>query len=198
MHPKPKSKKEKPQMTTENSAPPVILGRYAGFFSRAAAYIVDRSIVFAIAFTIMLVIDYFLSLFGIDQWLAARVGSSTNQIITLLLSSVGINLVVSIFYNIFFWILSGQTPGKRFLGVRVMRIDGKRLKLSNAIWRQIGYYISTILYLGFIWILFDNKRQGFHDKIAGTIVTYSWPEGRMRGTFVIERVQRFHDRRLKS
>jgi uncharacterized RDD family membrane protein YckC len=194
---KPKSKKEI-QMSADNPAPPVILGRYAGFFSRAAAYVVDRVIVFTIVFVIMLVIDYFLSLFKLDQWLAARIGSSTNQIITTLLSSIGINLVVSIFYNIGFWMLSGQTPGKRFLGVRVMRADGERLKLRNAIWRQIGYYISTILYLGFIWILFDNKRQGFHDKIAGTIVTYSWPEGRMRGTFVIERVQRFRDRRLES
>ena len=185
-------------MSTENPAPPVILGRYAGFFSRAAAYVVDRLIVFAIVFVIMLVVNYFISLFRIDQWLAARVGSTTNQIITLLLSSIGITLVVSFFYDISFWMLSGQTPGKRFLGVRVMRADGERLKLRNAIWRQIGYYISTILYLGFIWILFDNKRQGFHDKIAGTIVTYSWPEGRMRGTFVIERVQRFQDRRLKS
>ena len=185
-------------MTNENPASPVILGRYAGFFSRAAAYIIDQVIIFAIVFVIMLVIDYFLSLFRIDQWLAARVVGSTNQIITLLLSTVGINLVFSIFYNIGFWMLSGQTPGKRFLGVRVMRADGQRLKLSNAIWRQIGYYISFILYLGFIWILFDNKRQGFHDKIAGTIVTYSWPEGRMRGTFVIERVQRCQDRRQKS
>ena len=185
-------------MTTENPAQPVILGRYAGFFSRAAAYFVDRLIVFTIVFVIMLVLDYFLSLFRIDQWLTARVGSSTNQIITLLLSSVGINLVVSIFYDISFLMLSGQTPGKRFLGVRVMRADGQRLKLGNAIRREIGYFISTILFLGFIWILFDNKRQGFHDKIAGTIVTYSWPEGRMRGTFVIERVQRYQDRRLKS
>ena len=185
-------------MSIENPAQPVILGRYAGFFSRAAAYIIDRLIVFAIVFVIMLVINYFLSLFKLDQWLATRVGSSTNLIITTLLSSFGINLVISIFYNISFWMLSGQTPGKRFLGVRVMRADGQRLKLRNAIWRQIGYYISFILYLGYIWILFDNRRQGFHDKIAGTIVTYSWPEGRMRGTFVIERVQRFQDRRQKS
>ena len=54
-------------MSTENPAPPVILGRYAGFFSRAAAYLVDRVIVFAIAFIIMLVINYFLSLFKLDQ-----------------------------------------------------------------------------------------------------------------------------------
>ena len=86
-------------MTTENPAQPVILGRYAGFFSRAAAYFVDRLIVFAITLIIMLVINYLLSLFKLDQWLAARVGSSTNQIITTLLSTVGINLILSIFYN---------------------------------------------------------------------------------------------------
>ena len=122
----------------------------------------------------------------------------TRSIITFLLTALGSYLVVSVFYDIGFWMLSGQTSGKRILGVRVMRADGKRLRLGNAIRRQVGYWISTILYLGFIWILFDNKRQGFHDKIGGTIVTYSWPEGRMRGTFVIERVQRFQDRRSKT
>ncbi len=78
--------------------------------------------------------------------------------------------------------------------MRVLRKDGTRVRLGNALRRQIGYWISGIFYLGFLWILFDNKRQGFHDKIAGTIVTYSWPEGRLRGTFVIERMQRFTDR----
>ena len=186
-------------MSTENAPPPMILGRYAGFFSRAAAYAIDRVIVFVIAFLIITVINYFLSLFLGDQWLAGwDETTSTRTVITVLLYSIGINLVVSIFYNISFWILSGQTPGKRILGVRIMRTDGGRLKMSNAIWRQLGYYISSILYLGFIWILFDNKRQGFHDKLAGTIVTYSWPEGKMRGTFVIERVQRFQDRRSNS
>ena len=81
------------------------------------------------------------------------------------------------------------------LGVRVIRTDGGRLRLKNAILRQIGYWISTFFYLGFLWILIDNKRQGWHDKIGGSIVTYSWPEGRMRGTFVVEHVQRFRDQR---
>ena len=123
-----------------------------------------------------MVINYFLSIFKLDQWLAARLGSSANQIITTMLSSLSIYIVISVFYDISFWMLSGQTPGKRILGLRVLRTDGKRLMFRNAFWRRVGYYISTILYLGFIWILFDNKRQGFHDKIAGTIVTYSWPE----------------------
>ena len=50
--------------------------------------------------------------------------------------------------------------------------------------------VSAILFLGYLWILFDNRRQGFHDKLAGTIVVYSWPEGLMRGTLVRDRVLR--------
>ena len=186
-------------MSTEQTPPPVILGRYAGFFSRAAAYGLDRLISFGIAFVIMLVIEFFLNLFGVDQWLENLSGDATvNAVLAILLSTLVINLLVSIGYNVGFWVMSGQTPGKRVLGVRVMRKDGTRLTLGNALLRQVGYWISAIFYLGFLWILFDNKRQGFHDKLAGTIVTYSWPEGRLRGTFVIERVQRFTNRGSKT
>ena len=182
-------------MSTDKLQPPVILGRYAGFFSRGAAYLLDRAICFGIAFLIALVIDYFLRLFGIDQRLETlSQDAPLTAFFAILLSAVGLNLLVTISYNIGFWMMSGQTPGKRVLGVRVMRSDGTRVRLGNAIRRQIGYWISGIFYLGFLWILFDNKRQGFHDKIAGTIVTYSWPEGRLRGTFIIERVHRFTDR----
>jgi uncharacterized RDD family membrane protein YckC len=107
---------------------------------------------------------------------------------------MGIYYIVSFLYDVSFWVLSGQTPGKRVLGVRVMRTDGKRLTLGKAVLRRIGYWVSAIFFLGFLWILVDNRRQAFHDKLAGTIVTYSWPEGRLRGTFVIERVQRFTGR----
>lgn len=186
-------------MSTEKTPTPVILGRYAGFFSRGAAYALDRLITFGIVFVIMLVIDYFLSLFEVDQWLESLSNDAAlNAILLLLLSTLGIYLLVSIVYNVGFWMLSGQTPGKRVLGVRVMRTDGTRLRLGNALRRQVGYWISAIFTLGFLWVLFDSKRQGFHDKLAGTIVTYSWPEGRLRGTFIIERTRRFTDRGSKS
>jgi uncharacterized RDD family membrane protein YckC len=186
-------------MSTEGTQPPVILGRYAGFFSRGAAYALDRLICFGITFLIMLVIDYFLSLFRIDQQLENLAQDAALQaLLAILLSSLGVLFLVSTVYNTAFWLLSGQTPGKRVLGVRVMRTDGTRLRLGNALRRQVGYWISAIFYLGFLWILFDNRRQGWHDKLAGTIVTYSWPEGRLRGTFVIKHTQRFTGRRSKT
>ena len=143
----------------------------------------------------MLVIDYVLRLFRLDQRLETlSEGAALNTGLAILLLIVGLNLLITVGYNVGFWMMSGQTPGKRVLGVRVIRTDGTRLRLGNALRRQVGYWISSIFYLGFLWILFDNRRQGLHDKIAGTVVTYSWPEGRLRGTFVIERVQRFTDR----
>jgi uncharacterized RDD family membrane protein YckC len=179
--------------------PPVVLGRYAGFFSRGAAYALDRLISSGITFVILMVIDFFLSLFQVDQWLANAVQDNPIfAVLALLLSTAGLQILVSIIYDIGFWMLSGQTPGKRVMGLRVIRADGTRLRFGNAVRRQIGYWISAIFFIGFLWILFDNKRQGFHDKLAGTIVTYSWPEGKLRGTFVIERVQRYTDRRSRS
>jgi uncharacterized RDD family membrane protein YckC len=185
---------EEGPMTNKEAPYPVILGRYAGFFSRGAAWVIDRAIIFGITTVVLLIIDFFFGLFGIDDWLASLNSESTVQGLAILFSSVGIFLLVSIGYNIGFWLLSGQTPGKRVLGVRVIRKDGTRLKMGNAVRRQIGYWISAIFFLGYLWILVDNKRRGFHDILAGTMVTYSWPEGRMRGTFVIERVQRYKDR----
>ena len=182
-------------MPTEQTPQPVILGRYAGFFSRGAAYLLDRAIIVGISFLVTMAIDFVLGLFRIDQRLETLgEGAALNVGLAVLALILGTNLLITVGYNVGFWMASGQTPGKRILGVRVIRTDGTRLRLGNALRRQVGYWISFIFFLGFLWILFDNKRQGFHDKIAGTIVTYSWPEGRLRGTFVIERVQRFTDR----
>ena len=107
----------------------------------------------------------------------------------------GIYLGVQLVYDIGFWLLAGQTPGKRVLGVRIVRTDGKRLRFWNALRRVIGYVFSSILFLGYLWILFDNRRQGFHDKLAGTMVVYSWPEDELKGTFVRDKVEHIRHRR---
>ena len=79
--------------------------------------------------------------------------------------------------------------------MRVVRTDGKRLKFGNALRRSLGYIVSGILFLGYLWILFDNRRQGFHDKLAGTMVVYSWPEDELQGTFVRDKVEHIRYRR---
>jgi uncharacterized RDD family membrane protein YckC len=60
------------------------------------------------------------------------------------------------------------------LGLRVVSVDGGPVTLWQAIRRVIGYLVSYILYLGYLWVLIDNHRQGWHDKIANTYVIYVW------------------------
>ena len=66
----------------------------------------------------------------------------------------------------------GMTPGKRLLGMRVLRDDGRHAGFMTMLIREwVGKWISgLILSLGFLWILFDRDRQGWHDKLMSTYV----------------------------
>jgi uncharacterized RDD family membrane protein YckC len=76
-------------------------------------------------------------------------------------------------YNIVFWWLRGQTPGKWLLGLRVVALGGGKVGLGRAVLRFIGYPFSALpFYLGFLWIL-GPERRGFHDRLAGTEVVYT-------------------------
>jgi uncharacterized RDD family membrane protein YckC len=72
-------------------------------------------------------------------------------------------------------VVAGFTPGKGLLGLRIVRTDGQRVKLGAAVLRFIGYWLSAlVLFLGFIWIIVDRRRQGWHDKLGRTVVIYGW------------------------
>lgn len=75
------------------------------------------------------------------------------------------------------WTMAGRTPGQALFGLRVVRIDGAPVRLGRAWVRSLGYLLSSILLLGFLWILVDPQRQGWHDKLAGTRVVYDWRRG---------------------
>lgn len=66
---------------------------------------------------------------------------------------------------------NGQTPGKKLMNIRVIKVNGEPLTGVDVLVRYIGYFINTaILLLGWIWALFDADNQGWHDKLAGTYV----------------------------
>jgi uncharacterized RDD family membrane protein YckC len=78
-----------------------------------------------------------------------------------------------IFFNyIHFYMRRGQSFGKRFIGVRVVRIDGRPIDYQTAVLRNIvGYMLSFLFFgLGIVWVLWDRRRQGWHDKLAKTVV----------------------------
>jgi uncharacterized RDD family membrane protein YckC len=83
-------------------------------------------------------------------------------------------LAVSFLYYVAAWARSGQTVGKAFLGLRVVGSNGQPLAWGKALLRYVGYLVSAlVLSLGFLWIAFDPKRQGWHDKFAGSYVVKS-------------------------
>lgn len=123
-----------------------------GFVPRLVAYIIDAIIV-----TVVVLI------------IGALFGMLGNDFLALLGSLLSI--VVAVGYFVYFWGTSGQTPGKSVMKIKVVSADGSAMTMGKAVMRLIGYFVSgLIVYLGFLWILFDANKQGWHDKIAGTYV----------------------------
>jgi uncharacterized RDD family membrane protein YckC len=71
-----------------------------------------------------------------------------------------------------FWLYRQATPGKMALSLRVVdATTGNTLTVGQSIGRYLGYFVSTIPFgLGLVWVAFDPKKQGWHDKLAGTVV----------------------------
>jgi uncharacterized RDD family membrane protein YckC len=71
-----------------------------------------------------------------------------------------------------FWRYFGATPGKLAVGLKVVDAEtGQPPSTGRLVVRVLSYLVSALpLYLGFLWIAFDRRKQGWHDKIAGTVV----------------------------
>ena len=119
--------------------------RFAGFWIRAAAYILDGFILVA------LIIVCAITIVGI---LAIP--------------------FVALGYHPYLWMKRGATYGQSALGIRVVRaIDGGPIDGSTAVLRFLGYFASGALFdLGFIWVAFEPRKRGWHDMIAGTVVIH--------------------------
>ena len=84
-----------------------------------------------------------------------------------------IGLAFAIAYFPFWWARDGQTLAMMPLGLRVVREDDgeSTITMSKAIVRLIGLLIGiAVFFLGLIWTLFEKRRRGWHDLLAGTIV----------------------------
>jgi uncharacterized RDD family membrane protein YckC len=73
--------------------------------------------------------------------------------------------------NLYFW-TRGQTLGKAVLGMRVYKVTGEPAGFGTMLLREVvGKSISgLVISLGFLWIIWDREHQGWHDRIAGTLV----------------------------
>jgi uncharacterized RDD family membrane protein YckC len=76
------------------------------------------------------------------------------------------------------WLAFSRSPGMAVVGIRIVREeDGGRLTFGRVAVRYGGYLLSAVpLLLGFAWALFDNRKQAWHDKLAGTVVVRPIPQ----------------------
>ena len=83
-----------------------------------------------------------------------------------------LSIVISIGYFVFYQASRGQTLGKKAMGIRVVDLAGNKPTAMTFFLREIiGKFVSSIiLFIGYLMILWDGKKQGLHDKIAGTVV----------------------------
>jgi uncharacterized RDD family membrane protein YckC len=96
----------------------------------------------------------------------------TNFSVLIQYGSFGLATLFLILNFIFLAGRTGQTLGKRLIGIRIIRTDQQRATTKQIILRHVlGYPLSmTVFTLGFLWLLWDRRQQGWHDKIAGTLV----------------------------
>jgi uncharacterized RDD family membrane protein YckC len=87
-------------------------------------------------------------------------------------AGIGVGMIVGIAYHWYFLTRhNGQTPGKMLMKIRVVKSDGSPMDDVTPVLRYVGYYInSAVIMLGWLWATWDDQRQGWHDKIANTVV----------------------------
>lgn len=146
-------------------------GQYAGMVSRSVAFLTDRLIVAGTLAALSGLAGLALQQLRIDDWLG--IGPLAPTMATAVAVVVG--ACFDLGYCAGFGLLAGRTPGKQAMGLLVVRTDGQRIRLGAALLRWLSYYVSGILFLGYVWVLVDDRRQAFHDKLAGTVVVYSRP-----------------------
>jgi len=135
---------------------------YAGIATRALALATD---------TILATLLYMAAV-GIVALIGSLVGGIRPQWLVGVLLSVGWLLVVGVYF-VLGWSAAGQTPGMRLLRLRVRVLAGGVPSVGRSIVRLFGLVLSIIpAFLGFVPVLFTERRRGLADYLAGTEVLY--------------------------
>ncbi|MCY3832571.1 MAG: RDD family protein [Chloroflexi bacterium] len=144
--------------------------RLASIGKRWLAIIIDGFIV-GIATVLLLIAGGALA--PLDAAMASGDGAAVSAAFSQFQSTtITVNLIVSAVYNVVLMVsFNGQTLGKMMLRLRVVKRRGGRIKILDALLRNVfGYTVSQIFLLGYLWALFDREKQAWHDKMAGTVV----------------------------
>ena len=137
---------------------------YAGFVTRAIAFAIDVALVDLAAVVVAIVVGLGISAFEV-----------TDVVVTITIAVGGLAyLAWFVGYFAMFWSTTGQTPGARAMGVRVVCPGGEPVRLGAAIVRLAGMALAALpLFAGFLLILVDDRRRGLQDRLARTVVVYA-------------------------
>ena len=139
---------------------------YAGFWIRVGAALIDTLLLMIVLMPILLAI------YGKSYWTEDTILHGFWDLI--------FGYIIPAVIVIVFWVHKSATPGK--MATKLVIVDaqtGGKPSTGQFVIRYIGYYIAMLpLFLGIIWVGIDKRKQGWHDKLAGTVVlrkTHSEP-----------------------
>jgi uncharacterized RDD family membrane protein YckC len=156
------------QRLREGGAKPVGAMRYAGFWVRFAARLID-GILLNVAFLIVRIPLGLGSLGNLNRNPAAAAAIIGASVFVALLS-----VVAAACYEIFFVSTRGATPGKMIFGLKIVRSDGSPLPISASTGRYFAQWLSGItLMIGYIIAGFDDQKRALHDRICDTRVIHT-------------------------
>ncbi|MEN9841112.1 MAG: hypothetical protein RL376_912 [Verrucomicrobiota bacterium] len=138
---------------------------YAGFWIRFAAKMIDGIVLYGIG----LLVERAVATLFFDGLLPAP--PDWPGVWRLLLIAGPINMLIAITYAVYFIRRHEATPGKRILGLRVIRADGGRLGIGRIIGRYFSETVSTVVFLaGYVMAAFDDEKRTLHDYMCDTRV----------------------------
>lgn len=139
---------------------------WGGFVRRACALIIDGVIVVLLGLLMVL-----LSYVGYKVGLSAHGRSMTTSNASALMYILGWGwIVLSAAYFVLFHGMTGKTPGKHLLGVRVVGADGGAVTYGQALIRWAALVLFAPVLLGFLWVLWSREKRAWHDRVSQTWV----------------------------
>ena len=138
----------------------------AGAFTRTLAFVIDVGVLNLA----------FIAISALVAFVASLVYPSDAAVPAIAIGAVAW-LIAGAAFMVAFWGLLGQTPGMRIVGLRVVSLDQPQMDLRIAIRRLFGFILAVLtLGLGFLGIVFSNRRRGLEDTIGHTEVHYDLAE----------------------
>lgn len=132
--------------------------QYASFWLRMGASALDS--VWVIALTLSL------------GWLVYGMMYFESEALIKGNADIFISFILPFILTMAFWLYKSATPGKILLGMIIVDADTLQAPSKRQLTiRYFSYYLSMLpLFLGFFWVIWDDRKQGWHDKLAGTLV----------------------------